>query len=227
VVHKTKEQVADIFRDHHDHLNPERDLTAGEDLVSEARTILRKKYFEADVGITGANFLIAETGSTVIVTNEGNGDLTQALPDTHVVVSSIEKVVPTLEDATTMIRLLGRSATGQDMSSYTTFSTGPKRSADRDGPKEFHVVLLDNGRSQILGSKYRDILRCIRCAACIESLARSMRLVWGTPMVHLYGASWFRDHPAPLGIEAITDLSKPLAFLVVVAALHMKIPCLI
>lgn len=212
VVHKTKEQVAEIFRDHHQHLDSQRDLTAGEDLVSEARTILREKYFEADVGITGANFLIAETGSTVIVTNEGNGDLTQALPDTHVVVSSIEKVVPTLEDATTMIRLLGRSATGQDMSVYTTFSTGPKRAADKDGPKDFHVVLLDNGRSQILGSKYRDILRCIRCAACMNHCP-----VYAAVGGHTYGSTYMGPvgsviTPAIWGIDASSDLPNASTF---------------
>jgi len=99
---------------------------------AEAREVLRQKYLEADVGITGANFLIAETGSSVIVTNEGNGDLTQVLPKVHIVVASLEKVVPTLEDATTILRVLARSATGQEFSTYTTFSTGPKRAEDPD-----------------------------------------------------------------------------------------------
>ena len=109
--------------------------------------MLRQKFLAADVGITGANFLIAETGSTVIVTNEGNGDLTQTLPKIHIVLASLEKIVPTLEDASTILRVLARSATGQEFSSYTTFSTGPRRPDDLDGPEQFHVVLLDNGRS--------------------------------------------------------------------------------
>jgi hypothetical protein len=92
--------------------------------------VLRDRFIEADVGITGANFLIAETGSTVIVTNEGNGDLTQTLPKAHIVLASLEKVVPTLEDASTILRVLARSATGQEMSVYTTFSTGPRRTGD-------------------------------------------------------------------------------------------------
>ena len=96
-------------------------------LVGEARIMLREKFLAADVGITGANFLIAETGSSVIVTNEGNGDLTQLLPRVHIVIASIEKIVPTLEDASTILRLLARSATGQEITSYTTFSTGPRR----------------------------------------------------------------------------------------------------
>ncbi|NQU58016.1 MAG: lactate utilization protein, partial [Rhodospirillales bacterium] len=122
----------------------------------------------ADVGITGANMVIAETGTSIIVTNEGNGDLTQTLPKTHIVIASIEKVVPTLEDATTILRVLARSATGQDMSVYNTFSTGPKQPQDLDGPENYHVVLLDNGRSQMLGGEFHDMLRCIRCSACLN-----------------------------------------------------------
>src|SRR6202008_3199922 len=106
---------------------------------------LRPQFLAADVGITGANFLIAETGSSIIVTNEGNGDLTQTLPKVHIVVTSIEKVVPTLEDVATLLRLLARSATGQEFSSYTTMSTGPRRPDDLDGPVQNQVVLLHNG----------------------------------------------------------------------------------
>jgi L-lactate dehydrogenase complex protein LldF len=167
-VHVNKEQVADAFREHHKTLSPDRPLTEPPDLLAEARAMLRDRFMSADVGITGANFLIAETGSTVIVTNEGNGDLTQTLPKAHIVLASLEKVVPTLEDASTIIRVLARSATGQEMSVYTTFSTGPRRAGDADGPGEFHVVLLDNGRSRMLGTEFQDMLRCIRCAACLN-----------------------------------------------------------
>jgi len=167
-IHKTKEQVSDLFVTHHAKLGKTERLTEGEDLVAEARDVLRPRYLEADVGITGANFLIAETGTSVIVTNEGNGDLTQQLPRTHIVIASLEKVVPTLEDASTILRVLARSATGQQMSVYTTFSTGPRRANDPDGPDAFHVVLLDNGRSKLLGSEFQDILRCIRCGACFN-----------------------------------------------------------
>ena len=110
--------------------------------------MLREHYFKADVGITGGNFLIAETGSSIIVTNEGNGDLTQTLARVHIVTSGIERVVPTLDDATTFLRLLARSATGQETETYTTVSTGPRRADDLDGPQEYHVVLVDNGRSK-------------------------------------------------------------------------------
>ena len=165
-IHKTKDQVADLFVEHHENYGKTRRLTEGGDLVAEAREVLRDKYLAADVGITGANFMVAETGSTVIVTNEGNGDLTQMLPKMHIVLASLEKVVPTLEDAATLLRVLTRSATGQEMTSYVTLSTGPRRAEDSDGPGEFHVVLLDNGRTGLIGTAMQDILRCIRCGAC-------------------------------------------------------------
>ena len=126
-IHVNRDQIADAFREHHADLPPDRPLIEGPDLLAEARTQLRERFIAADVGITGANFLVAETGSSIIVTNEGNGDLTQTLPRVHIVLASLEKVVPTLEDATTLMRLLARSATGQEMSVYTTVSTGPRR----------------------------------------------------------------------------------------------------
>ena len=189
-VHKTKDQVSDLFHEHHGKYGKTERLTEPEDLVNEAREILRQKYFDADVGITGANFLIAETGSTIIVTNEGNGDLTQMLTPAHVVISSIDKVVPTLEDVSTILRVLARSATGQEMSAYTTLSTGPKRAEDLDGPSGFHVVLLDNGRSDLLGTNKQDLLRCIRCGACMNHCP-----VYLAVGGHTYG--WV--YPGPIG----------------------------
>ena len=138
-------------------------------LCDEARAILRPRFLAADVGITGANFLIAETGSGIIVTNEGNGDLTQTLPRVQVALAGIEKVVPTLEDAATLLRLLARSATGQEFSSYTTVSGGPRRPGDLDGPEHYHVVLLDNGRTKVLATPFRESLQCIRCGACLNA----------------------------------------------------------
>ena len=185
-----KEKVAESFFETHDQLDADRNLDEPRALVDEARSMLRQKYLDADVGITGANFLIAETGSTVIVTNEGNGDLTQTLPKIHIVTASLEKIVPTLEDASTILRLLARSATGQEFSAYTTFSTGPRRTADADGPEQFHVVLLDNGRSALLGTEFQDILRCIRCGACMNHCP-----VYGAVGGHAYG--WV--YPGPMG----------------------------
>lgn len=189
-IHVTKEAVAEVFHRVHDELDPARSLDDPRTLVDEARAMLRQKYLDADVGITGANFLVAETGSTIIVTNEGNGDLTQSLPKTHIVLASLEKVVPTLEDTTTILRLLARSATGQEFSAYTTFSTGPKREDDADGPEAFHVILLDNGRSDLLAGENREILRCIRCGACMNHCP-----VYGAIGGHAYG--WV--YPGPMG----------------------------
>ena len=167
-VHLTQPQIEADFRRVHTHLPADRDLSDPASLLNEARGILRQRFLTADVGITGANFLIAETGTSVIVTNEGNGDLTQILPRVHVVLAAIEKITPTLEDVSQILRLLARSATGQDMSVYTTFSTGPRRADDPDGPAEYHVIILDNGRSAMLGSEFEEMLRCIRCGACMN-----------------------------------------------------------
>lgn len=189
-VHVNMDQVRDDFKRVHTHLPPERNMNEPESLLKEARSVLRDRFLSADVGLTGANFLVAETGSTVIVTNEGNGDLTQTLPRVHVVIASIEKIVPTLEDMSQIMRVLARSATGQEMSVYTTLSSGPKRKEDPDGPEEFHVVLLDNGRTDMLGTEFKDMLRCIRCGACMNHCP-----VYHAIGGHAYG--WV--YPGPMG----------------------------
>jgi L-lactate dehydrogenase complex protein LldF len=189
-VHLTKEQVESDFRRAHSDLPADRDLSEPTALLAEARGKLRQRFLAADVGITGANFLIAETGTSVIVTNEGNGDLTQILPKVHIVLASVEKITPTLEDVSQILRLLARSATGQDMSVYTTFSTGPRRPGDPDGPSEYHVVILDNGRTAMLGSDFEEMLRCIRCGACMNHCP-----VYHEVGGHAYG--WV--YPGPMG----------------------------
>ncbi len=188
--HLNREDWEASFRRAHADLPADRVFHERRDILAEARTRLRATFLAADVGVTGANFLVAETGSSVIVTNEGNGDLTQTLPRVHIVLASIEKVVPTLEDATSLLRLLARSATGQDFSVYTTFSTGGRRPGDLDGPEEYHVVLVDNGRSAMLGTEFQDMLRCIRCAACMNHCP-----VYGAVGGHAYG--WV--YPGPMG----------------------------
>ena len=188
--HLNREDWEDSFRKSHTDLPRDRVFHERRDILTEARTRLRERFLAADVGITGANFLVAETGSSITVTNEGNADLTQTLPRVHVVLASIEKVVPTLEDATSLLRLLSRSATGQDFAVYTTFSTGPRRPGDLDGPEEYHVVLLDNGRSAMLGSEFQPMLRCIRCSACMNHCP-----VYGVVGGHAYG--WV--YPGPMG----------------------------
>lgn len=189
-IHLTQNQVEADFRRLHTKLPKDRVLEQAPQLVNEAREILREKFLAADVGITGANFLVAETGSSVIVTNEGNGDLTQSLAKVHIVITSIEKVVPTLEDLATLLRLLARSATGQEMSCYTTLSTGPRRPGDPDGPEAYHVVLLDNGRSEMLKGELRELMRCIRCGACMNHCP-----VYNAVGGHAYG--WV--YPGPIG----------------------------
>jgi L-lactate dehydrogenase complex protein LldF len=189
-VHKTKAQVGQLFEQHHRPLGYMKHLTEVGEMVNEARQVLRGQYFRADVGITGGNFLIAETGSSIIVTNEGNGDLTQSLARVHIVTSGIERVVPTLDDAATFLRLLARSATGQETETYTTLSTGPRRAGDLDGPEEYHVVLVDNGRSKMLGGPFREMLRCIRCGACLNHCP-----VYTSIGGHAYG--WV--YPGPMG----------------------------
>ena len=199
-VHKSRQEIATLFKAHHKKYQLDSDLNTIPEIVNEARTILRDKFVQADVGITGANFLIAETGSTVIVTNEGNGDLTATLPKTHIVIASIEKLVPTLDDASLLLRLLARSATGQEATAYTTFFTGPKRDNDPDGPEHFHVVLLDNGRSDMLGGEYHDMLRCIHCGACLNHCP-----VYSAIGGHAYG--WV--YPGPMG-SVLTPLMQGL-----------------
>jgi len=189
-IHLTQDQVEADFRREHRALAKERQLIEPADLVGEARQVLRQKFLSADVGITGANFLIAETGSSVIVTNEGNGDLTQSLAPIHIVIASIDKVLATREDLATILRLLARSATGQECTTYATVSTGPRRQGDPDGPTAYHVVLLDNGRAELLGTKFREVLRCIRCGACMNHCP-----VYNAVGGHSYG--WV--YPGPIG----------------------------
>jgi len=201
-VHKTRTQISDLFHTEHPKYGMNKRLTEVPDLVNEARQVLRQKFLTGTVGITGANFMIAETGTTVIVTNEGNGDLSQTLPDVHIVTASIEKVVPTLDDAATLLRLLARSATGQDTETYTTFSSGPRRADDKDGPAEYHVVIVDNGRSAMLGNEFHDMLRCIKCGACMNHCP-----VYGAIGGHAYG--WV--YPGPMGsvlTPLLTGLEK-------------------
>ena len=187
-VHKTREQITDLFHEHHSPLGYTDRVTQREALVNEARSVLRERFVAADVGITGANFLVAETGANVIVTNEGNGDLTSCLPRVHIVTAGIEKVIPSLDDLSVLLRVLARSATGQEFSAYTSLYSGPRRTDEMEGPEAYHVVLLDNGRSRLLGGQYQPMLRCIRCGACLNHCP-----VYGAIGGHAYG--WVYSGP--------------------------------
>ena len=172
-----------------------------ETLARFARRALRQKFAEADVGISGANFAIAETGSIVLVTNEGNGRLTCALPKCHIAIMGMEKVIPRLADLPYFLKVLARAATGQKLSIYTQLITGPRRAGELDGPEEFHLVILDNGRSRILGSPLRESLFCIRCGACLNACP-IYRSVGG----HAYGGVY----AGPIG-AVLTPLYDGLA----------------
>ncbi len=187
VVHKDKEEIAELFaRVHHRPL-----LTDIPAMTREAREVLRPQFLSAEMGITGGNFIIAETGSVAIVTNEGNeGMCTLLPPKVHVVVTGIEKVLPTLEDLATVMRLLPRSATGQSISNYVSLLTGPKGEGEQDGPEHMYFVLVDGGRSGLVGTEFQDMLRCIRCGACMNHCPVYQKIGG-----HSYG--WV--YPGPMG----------------------------
>ncbi len=186
VVHKGVDDVADLFARVHG--KPRK--TDIPELTREAREVLREHFLTADMGISGGNFLIAETGSVALVTNEGNGRLVTTLPRVHVVVTGIEKVVPTLEDLSLLLRLLPRSATGQSISNYVSLLTGVKNPEESDGPEHLYFILVDNGRGEVLRSEFQDMLRCIRCGACLNHCP-----VYQTVGGHAYG--WV--YPGPMG----------------------------
>jgi len=186
VVHKSRDEVSDLFEEKH--RTPRKTDIA--ELTREARELLRRHFVSADMGISGANFIVAETGSTLIVTNEGNGRMVTTLPRVHVAITGIEKVVPTLEDVATLMRLLPPHGTGQTISNYISVTTGVKGEADGDGPEHFHVILVDGGRTGLIGGEMQAMLRCIRCGACMNHCP-----VYQSVGGHAYG--WV--YPGPMG----------------------------
>ena len=186
-VHKTKEQVSELFEKFLKSA-PTADI---ERLCVIARDKLREQFAKADMGISGANFIVAETGTVVLVTNEGNGRMTTSAPRVHVAISGMEKLLPAIEDVGLFLRLLARSATGQRITSYNSFISGPRAGSDEDGPEEFHLILVDNGRLELLKDEVlREALSCIRCGACLNHCP-VYRKVGG----HAYG--WV--YPGPIG----------------------------
>jgi L-lactate dehydrogenase complex protein LldF len=163
-VHMTRSDIARLL---HEHGRAESDGTP-EELTAYARARLRERFLAADVGVSGCNFAVAETGTVCLVTNEGNGRMVTSLPPVHVAVMGMERVVDDWDQLDLMMSLLPRAATGQDLSVYTTMVTGPRGSGERDGPDEFHLVIVDNGRSRLLGSEFSEMLSCIRCGACLN-----------------------------------------------------------
>ena len=165
-LHKTRYDVAEIFS-RRLHIPSE---TVPEKQTAIARAVLRDKFLAADIGISGANFLVADSGAVVLVENEGNARLTTSAPKVHIAIAGIEKVIPRAQDLATFLKLLARSATGQLLSVYTSFLSGPRRPGEIDGPDEFFVVLIDNGRTKLLPDRAkRQSLYCIRCGACLNT----------------------------------------------------------
>ncbi len=186
-IHKTKRQVAELFS-----AVVKEPLPADpEVLTAVARRELRQKFLEADMGISGANFAVAETGTIVIVTNEGNGRLVTTLPQVHVAIMGMEKIIPSLSDLMVFLQILARSATGQKMSVYTSLIRGPRRRGEADGPEEVHLIVMDNGRSGQLMGPLQESLYCLRCGACLN-VCPVYKEVGG----HTYDSTY----PGPIGI---------------------------
>ena len=163
-LHYTRHDVARIFEK-----KLGRSETEPGDQAMIARGVLRQKFLDADIGITGANFVVADSGAVVVVENEGNARLTHSAPKIHIAIAGIEKIIPRAQDLAVFLALLGRSATGQPMSVYTSFVSGPRRAGEIDGPDEFYLILLDNGRTKVLADeRKRESLYCIRCGACLN-----------------------------------------------------------
>jgi L-lactate dehydrogenase complex protein LldF len=196
-IHKTKGQVAELFS--RELRRP--GLPADPEVLTKiAREELREKFLTADLGITGANFAVAETGTVVLVTNEGNGRMATSLPRVHVAVMGVEKVIPSMTDLAVFLAILAKSATGQKLSVYTTLVQGPRRPGELEGPDEFHLVLLDNGRIAQLAGPLRESLYCLRCGACLN-VCPVYRQIGG----HAYGYTY----PGPIGILLTAMLNGP------------------
>ncbi|KLV04800.1 amino acid dehydrogenase [Photobacterium aquae] len=185
-LHKNRYQIRDIFRDK---LGYEGDEEP-EAITRFVRNYIRHDFLEADIGISGCNFAVAESGTVTLVTNEGNARLATSLPKTHIAVMGMERIVPTFEELDIVVSLLCRSAVGLPLTGYVTALTGPREAGHLDGPEEFHLVIVDNGRSDILGSEFRDILRCVRCAACINTCPAYR---------HIGGHSYGSIYSGPIG----------------------------
>ncbi|MEK9721618.1 MAG: lactate utilization protein B, partial [Quisquiliibacterium sp.] len=186
VVHKSKDEVSDLFAKVHKRPR----LTDIEQMTREARQVLRPHFLSSDMGVSGGNFLVAETGSVAIFTNEGNEGMCTVLPPVHVVVTGIEKVLPTLDDLAAVARLLPRSATGQSISNYFSILTGTRAPDEVDGPEHTYFVLVDGGRSGLIGGEFQEMLRCIRCGACMNHCPVYQKIGG-----HTYG--WV--YPGPMG----------------------------
>jgi L-lactate dehydrogenase complex protein LldF len=194
-IHKTREQVSELFTKHLG-MPPTDDIPT---MTATARQVLRQRFLQADMGISGVNFGVADEGAVCIVENEGNARLTTSAPRIHVAIMGIERVCEKLEDLGVLLQVLARSATGQRLSVYTSILSGPRRDGESDGPEEFHLVLLDNRRSEIIGGAYAEALLCIRCGACLNACP-----VYQSIGGHAYGGVY----SGPIG-AVLTPLLQP------------------
>ena len=203
-IHQNKQQVAKLFADNIDEFNYDTDVDV---LIQQGRKVLRDKFCQADVGVSGVNFAVAETGTLCLVENEGNGRMCTTVPDLHIAITGIEKVIENLSDVPPLLSLLTRSATGQAISTYFNMISSPRKEGEKDGPKEVHLVLLDNGRSQAFADEeLRQTLQCIRCGACMNHCPVYTRIGG-----HAYGTVYPGPigkmiSPHMLGLEATSDL---------------------
>lgn len=198
-IHKSREQIHRLFEERFDQTLPE-DAAA---LTAFARKVLREKFLNADAGITGANFVVAESGTITLVTNEGNGRLVTSLPRVHIAVVGIERIVPTFEHLSVLLELLARSGTGQKLTVYTSLVGGTRRDGEFDGPEEQHVIFVDNGRSNLLGTRFQTGLDCIRCGACLN-VCPVYRQIGG----HAYGGVY----NGPIGAVISPLLDEPASW---------------
>jgi L-lactate dehydrogenase complex protein LldF len=204
IIHKNRVQIAESFK--REGLGPH--TLVPEELAMQARVFLREKFAKADIGVSGINFAVASTGRLVLVENEGNNRLSTTVPRVHIAVMGIEKILPTEADLAVFLPLLAASATGQAITTYVHLISGPRASDELDGPDEVHLVLLDNGRSSVMGSAYRDVLRCIRCGACLN-VCPVYRQASGHAYGHVYsGPLGAVLAPALEGVHAMGDLAK-------------------
>ncbi|MGF1757029.1 LutB/LldF family L-lactate oxidation iron-sulfur protein [Photobacterium sagamiensis] len=185
-LHKNRTQIRDIFKDKIGYEG----TNDPEEMTRYVRNYIRHDFLEAEIGITGCNFAVAESGTVTLVTNEGNARLATSLPKTHIAVMGMERIVPTFEELDIVVSLLCRSAVGLPLTGYVTALTGPRENEHCDGPEEFHLVIVDNGRSDILGSEFKDILRCVRCAACVNTCPAYR---------HIGGQSYGSIYSGPIG----------------------------
>jgi L-lactate dehydrogenase complex protein LldF len=204
ILHKTKEDCARVFKEKLG--ATDEDVAGVPQMTQLARRVLRKAFLKADMGITGVNFGVAETGSVTICTNEGNGRLSSSLPRVFVAIMGLERLVPTAADLGIMLEVLGRSGTGQRLTVYSNILSWPRRPGEPDGPEEFHVVVVDNGRSAVLASELAEILYCIRCGACLYACP-----VYQQIGGHAYGSVYSGPigsvlSPALAGIHSFPDL---------------------